>query len=142
MARIVRPMLVDEDGSPRVGNRSKCLGVREPPAPSADVNVDASGVVLLDGSGLSVTKDWRLLQGHLIPQQLENEFNGASCKGMRVFVHGAGDCLEGGVSETLLLVYKPNSDTAGNVTPAAPVLLSQFQADLEATRGGSVIDEH
>jgi hypothetical protein len=134
-------MHVDADGLPRVGTQSKCLGVREPPNPHADVNVDVAGNVILDGNGLSVTADWRQLQGHLIPEHLDDGFNGASGKGMRVFVHGSEGFSEGPVATGLQLCYKPRSNTRGNVTPAASVPLTQYQNDLRATRPDWVIDE-
>ncbi|MGH9655803.1 MAG: hypothetical protein ACRD6B_20350 [Bryobacteraceae bacterium] len=67
MPRIVRPMLIEPDGLPRVANRSKCLGVREPPDAFADIDVDADNNVVLNRKGLSVVDDWRRLPGHLIP---------------------------------------------------------------------------
>src|SRR5262245_2086271 len=134
-------MRVDADGLPSVGTQSKCSGVREPPDRHADVNVDAAGNVILDGRGLSVTADWRGLPGHLIPEHLDDGFNGASGRGMRVFTHGSGDFAEGPVAAGLQLCHKPRSNTSGNVTPVASVPLAQYQNDLRATRPHWVIDE-
>ncbi len=141
MPRIVRPMRVEPDGLPRVGTRSKCLGVREPPDPHADVDVDATGSVILNRKGLSVTQDWRQLPGHLIPEHLDDGFNGAAGRGMRVFVHGSGPFDEGAVAAGLELLHKGRSATAGVVAPTALVPLSQYQQDLAATRADWVIDE-
>jgi hypothetical protein len=132
-------MRVDADNLPRVGIQSKCLGVREPG--NADVDLDDSGNVKLNGRGLSVVSDWRLLPGFLVPEHLESEFNGASGKGLRVFVHGSGEFSEGNVAAGLLLRHKPRSTTSGNVTPASLVPLGQFQQNLQATRSAWVIDE-
>src|SRR5262245_42419293 len=134
-------MRVDADGLPKVGTQSKCLGVREPPDRHADVNIDAAGYVILDGNGLSVTADWRQLPGHLIPEHLDDGFNGASGKGMRVFVHGSEGFSEGPVAAGLQLRHKPRSSTSGNVTPVASVPLAQYQNDLRATRPDWVDDE-
>ena len=93
-------MRVDIDDLPELGVRSKCLGVREPG--NADVDLDDSGNVKLNGRGLSVVADWRLLPGFLVPEHLEDEFNGASGKGIRIFVHGSQGFAEGDVAEGLL----------------------------------------
>ena len=127
-------MRVNADNLPMVGARSKCLGVREPPSPNADIDVDVGGNVVLNRRGLSVVADWRLLPGHLIPEHLESEFNGASGKGMQVFVHGEGAFIEEAVAAGLLLLHKPKNDKSGNVAPSASVALAQFQSDIQATR--------
>jgi hypothetical protein len=132
-------MRVDQDGLPKVGTQSKCLGVREPG--NADIDLDDSGNVQLNGRGLSVVSDWRLLPGFLVPEHLEDEFNGASGKALRVFVHGSGGFAEGDVAKGLCLRHKPHNDKAGNVTPKAAVALAQFQKDLQATRPDWRIDE-
>jgi hypothetical protein len=135
-------MRVDGDGFPKVGSQSKCLGVREPPNPHADVDLDAGGNVVLNRRGLSVVADWRQLSGHLLPEHLDDGFNGASGKGMQVFVHGTGRFTdEDAVAESLALVHKRGTTTSGNVTPRASVPLAQFQADLRATREGWSVDE-
>ena len=137
--RIVRPMRVEADNLPKLGTLSKCLGVREPG--NADIDLDEVGKVQLNGRGLSVVSNWRLLPGFLVPPHLESEFNGASGRGLRVFVHGVGGFDEGDVAEGLCLRHKPGNDKAGNVTPTASVPLAQFQAALQATRTGWTIDE-
>lgn len=137
--RIVRPMRVDTDDLPELGVRSKCLGVREPG--NADVDLDDSGNVKLNGRGLSVVADWRLLPGFLVPEHLEDEFNGASGKGIRIFAHGSQGFAEGDVAEGLFLRHKPRNNRAGNVTPTLSISLPQFQKDLRATRAAWVIDE-
>jgi hypothetical protein len=135
-------MRVDGDGLPKVGSQSKCLGVREPPNLHADVDLDAKGNVMLNKRGLSVTANWRELPGHLLPEHLDDGFNGASGKGMQVFAHGTGDFAdESAVAENLVLHHKKTKTTSGNVAPAASVPLVQFQNDLRATREGWSIDE-
>jgi hypothetical protein len=134
-------MRVDPDGLPRVGSQSKCLGVREPPGRYADVNLDGSGNVLLNKRGMSVVEDWRQLQGHLIPEHLDDGVNGASGVGMRVFVHGTGNFAEGAVAAGLKLLLKAHSTGSGNVTPEVSVPLAEFQANLAATRPDWIDDE-
>ncbi len=134
-------MRADSDDFPLVGNQSKCLGVRVPPNPFADIDLDPAGKVILNRKGLSVSKDWRNLPGHLIPEHLDDGFNGASGKGMRVFVHGVGSFDEGLFSAGLVLVHKIPSTESGVVAPAVSVALSQYQDDLVATRAGWSVDE-
>ena len=121
MPRIVRPMRVDSDGLPSLGTQSKSLGVREPPDRYADIDLDASGNVVLNRKGLSVSEDWRQLPGHLIPEHLDDGFNGASGRGMRVFVHGAGPFDEGPVAVGLELLHKIRSTGSGVVAPTTSV---------------------
>jgi hypothetical protein len=139
--RIVRPMRVDPDGLPQMGNRSKCLGVREPPNDHADIDIDGAGLVLVNRKGLSVTKDWRDLPGHLIPEHLDDGFNGASGRGMSVFTHGSGAFDEGEITQDLELLHKTGTVTAGVVAPTSSVPLDQYQQALAGTRPDWIIDE-
>ena len=116
------------------------LGVR----PLADVTLipsgDLTGCVALDRKGLSVSDDWRTLPPHLVPEQLDDEVNGASGRGMKVFVHGAGTFAEGQVAQSLEMLFKVNSTSSGVVCPIAIVLLAQYQSDLQASRSDWVED--
>jgi hypothetical protein len=134
-------MRVDHDGLPLVGDQSKCLGVRFPPNRHADIDLDGAGKIILNRKGLSVSKDWRDLPGHLIPEHLDDGFNGASGRGMRVFVHGTGPFAEGSVSTGLELLHKMHTTESGVAAPTASVPLDQYQKDLVATRGDWVVDE-
>lgn len=139
LPRIVRPMFADlQDGLPQVGsNRRSLLGVR-PLGAKPDIDLqppgDLNGSVVLNRKGMSVSADWRNLPGHLIPEELEDDTNGASGKGMKVYVHGSGSFSEGSVTGDLELLYKPNSVDSGVVCPVANVPLSSFQTHLAATR--------
>lgn len=135
-------MRVDADGLPRVGVQSKCLGVRELPNQHADVDLDYAGHVVLNRKGMSVVADWRLLPGHLLPEHLDDGHNGASGKGMAVFVHGTGTFVDASaVAAALLLLHKPGRSDSGNVTPKMTVPLAQFQKDLKDTKQNWNIDE-
>jgi hypothetical protein len=90
---------------------------------------------------MSVVEDWRQLQGHLIPEHLDDGVNGASGVGMRVFVHGTGNFAEGAVAAGLKLLLKAHSTGSGNVTPEVSVPLAEFQANLAATRPDWIDDE-
>jgi hypothetical protein len=133
-------MLVDPDNKPRIGTVSKCLGVREPPAAYADVDLDVVGNVIQNRKGMSVSDSWKTLPPHLIPEQLDDGLNGASGKGMNVFVHGTGPFDEGAIGTDLELFHKLGSATMGIVGPAALVSLAHFQQSLAATREDWHID--
>ncbi len=96
---------------------------------------------MINQKGLSLADDWRQLPGHLIPEHLDDGFNGASGKKMRVFVHGTGSFLEGPVAPGLELVHKTGTTKSGVLGPVASVPLAKFQQDLAATRGKWLIDE-
>ncbi len=71
MPTVYRSMKSAADGLPVVGDQSKELGVRVPPNPSSDVDVDPiTQMVVLNGAGMSVAANWRLLKPHLVPARL------------------------------------------------------------------------
>jgi hypothetical protein len=146
VARIVRPMRKAADGLPLVGTRSNCLGVG-PTGEYADVDLDPAGDengdVLSNDKGLSVSADWRTLQAHQIPNQLDDGHNGACGKNMAVYVHGGstGPFAEGAVAPGLEMIFKQGSGSTGVIRPVVRVPLSQYQADLQATRPNWAIDE-
>ena len=59
---------------------------------------------------------------------------------MKVYAHGAGEFKEGRVAAALELLFKSNSVNSGVVIPVATVPLTQYQADLQATRAQWVDD--
>ena len=91
---------------------------------------------------MSVSADWRALQPHLIPQELDDGIIGARGKGMEVFVlgHDSGPFCEGAVAAGLELCFKASRSDAGNVCPVVTVPLVQYEEDLAATRQDWVID--
>lgn len=143
--RLVRPMYADPgDGLPLVGSNKRCLlGVR-PTGGSADIDLipagDVSGNVERNQKGLSVSADWRQLPAYMIPQELDDEINGASGMGMKVYVHGTGPFAEGAVAAGLEMCFKANKVDAGVISPVVVVKLAQYQADLQATRAQWVDD--
>jgi len=146
VARVVRPMIKDADGLPLVGTKGRCLGVR-PIGQNADVDLrppgDVNGDVISNDKGLSVSADWRRLLGHLIPEHLDDGFNGALGKNMEVFVHGngTGPFAAGPVATGLEMILKKGSVDTGVIRPVATVSLAQYQADLQATRPNWAVDE-
>ena len=143
MARIVRPMKKDpaDPQRPLVAPRFCCLGVRLrevtliPPG-------DPAGQVQADGMGMSVSADWKNLDPQLIPEELEDDENGARGKKMAVFVlgNGTGPFAEAPVAHGLEMHFKPNKTDSGNVCPVVATMLVQFQADLAATAPNWEID--
>lgn len=93
-----------------------------------------NGNVVVNQKGLSVNSDWRQLPGHLIPEELEDDTNGASGKGMKVYVYGTGPFAEGLLTATLEMRLKPHDVDGGVVCPIETMSLNQYQADLQATR--------
>jgi hypothetical protein len=59
MPTVYRSMKRAEDGLPIVGSNSKELGVRVPPNPSPDVDLDSNMQVIMNGKGMSVAEHWR-----------------------------------------------------------------------------------
>jgi len=124
---------------PLVGTQSKCLGVRTH-GKYSDIDIDSTGIVELNRKGLSVSSTWRILAPHLIPEELDDGLIGASGKGMEVFVLGSGPFIEGPVTVALELCLKPWTSESGNICPIVSVEISQYQADLAATRSNWIID--
>lgn len=143
MPTVYRSMKADDDDLPVVGDQSKELGVRVPPNPNPDVGLDPiTNAVVLDGSGMSVVKNWRLLPPHLIPVRLAGIIKKAKGLGsLTCFRLGDGPFVPGPLAAGLELAAKPNVTDKGNVVPSGPVTISQFQSDLAATRIQWVVDE-
>jgi hypothetical protein len=142
MPAINRSMRKATDNLPVVEPSARGLGVREPPLPNADVDVDGKGHVVLNGRGMSVARHWRDLPYFRIPKRLDVRkvgFKGsnADC----CWRLGEGPFTPGPVWAGLELVLKVHDPTKGNVVPNQPVPLSQFQAELAATRASWVLDE-
>jgi hypothetical protein len=131
------------DGLPVVGDRSKELGVRVPPNPSADIDVNPkTNLVVLNGSGMSVAENWRLLLPHLIPKRLSAIIADAKGRGsLTVYRLGDGPFVPGPLASGLELVLKVHDPGMGNVVPDTAVSVTQFQAQLAATRNQWVVDE-
>lgn len=142
MARIVRPMRPDpaDKKLPIIENSKKGLGVIET-GKFPDVTVGPAGLVVLDKSGMSVCEDWRTLLGHRRPDHLDDEVNGSTGKGIRVFVHGSGPFAEGPITSELEVWFKPNDKAHGVVAPASAKTLADFRSDLASTQKDWVIDE-
>jgi hypothetical protein len=143
MPTVYRSMKAAADGLPVVGDRSKELGVRVPPNPHADVDVDPNtNLVVLNQRGMSVAANWRNLLPHLIPARLSALVPRATGSGdLKCYRLGDGPFVPGPLADGLELVPKPGSSNLGNVVPSMAVSVAQFQTDLAATRTQWVVDE-
>lgn len=143
MPTVFRSMKAAADGLPVVGDGSKELGVRVPPNPHADVEVDPNtNLVVLNQKGMSVAANWRNLLPHLIPARLSAMVPKArGADDLKCFRVGDGPFAPGVIANGLELVLKPGETDLGNMVPSAAVTVSQFQADLAATRTQWVVDE-
>ena len=142
MPKVFRSMKRAADGSPLVGSNSRELGVRVPPNPNADVDLDQNGHVVQNGKGMSVVDNWRHLLAHLVPKRLKHLFPGAAgSNALTCYKLGTGAFTASVINADLNLVVKPGSTQAGNIVPAQSVHCDQFQADLAATRSQWTVDE-
>lgn len=142
MPTIFRTMKRAEDGLPVVGSNARELGVRVPPNPSADIDLDANDRVLLNGKGLSVARNWRNLLPHLIPKRLRSLFAGAAGSNtLACYKTGTGVFAAGAFGNNLNLVLKNGNPQAGNIVPSQSVHRDKFQSDLAATRNQWTVDE-
>jgi hypothetical protein len=142
MATIYRTMKRAEDDLPVVGANSRELGVRVPPHPNADVDLDLDGKIVLNGKGMSVAENWRHLLPHLVPKRLRWTFPGAAgTNNLACFKLGDGPFGEGAIYGQLSLILKGHNSRTGNVVPSQGIRVDAFQAELAATRSDWSIDE-
>ena len=142
MPTIYRAMKQTDQGLPVIGSNSKELGVRIPPNPSPDVDLDESRNVVCNGKGMSVVENWRRLLPHLIPKRLRSVFpSAAGSNAVACFRFGQGPFAEEQLNSCLAVVFKGRDTRGGNVVPIELVSIGQFQDDLAATYGDWVIDE-
>jgi hypothetical protein len=107
MPTIYRAMKQTDDGLPAVGSGSSELGVRIPPNPNADIEVDDDGNVILNGNGMSVVENWRSLLPHLVPKRLKPIFPGATGSNkLACFRFGEGPFSPGSLNDRLSLNLK------------------------------------
>lgn len=142
MPRVVRPMKQDADGGPLVGSQSKELGVRVPPNPHADIDVDGIGMVVLNREGMSVAASIADLPGHLIPTRLKPRFPQARGSDKIVcYTMGEGAFIEGDIDNALTLVLKKGNSSGGNIAPRTEMTVQEFQDALRKTRREWSINE-
>ena len=124
-----------EDGLPVVGSNSKELGVRVPPNPSPDVDLDRNMQVITNGKGMSVAEHWRYMLGHFVPKRLVPVCPGATGSNkLTCYKFGTGVFASAPLNDELVVVTKQHDLHAGNVVPSESVPIQQFQAALARTR--------
>src|SRR5262249_7906435 len=130
------------DNFPVVEPSARGLGVREPPSPDADMEVDAHSNVVLNGRGMSVARHWRDLPLHRIPKRLAQTKKGARAPNSNYcWRMGDGPFQPAPVTVGLDLVLKPYEPNLGNIVPSKVTTLTEFQRALAATRSQWAIDE-
>lgn len=142
MPTLYRPMKAAEDNFPVVGSNSKELGVRVPPNPNSDIDLDDNQLIKLNGRGMSVAEHWQHLPGHLIPKRLQPIFPAATgSNSLKCFKMGEGNFEEANVNSDLRVVIKSGNSHGGNVAPLEQVEVDNFQSSLAATRNAWIVDE-
>lgn len=129
------------DNLPVVGSGSSSeLGAR----PHVDIAIDAGGNVVLDGTGMSVAPNWRMIHFTRIPKRLRHIVPGALGSDKHAcFSMGAGPFERGLVTVNLELLpdETPPPVNHGVIAPVGVVPLEQYQSDLAGTRALWKVDE-
>jgi hypothetical protein len=142
MATIYRSMKRADDDLPVVGSNARELGVRVPPNPNADVDLDDQGNIILNGKGMSVARNWRNLPPHLVPRRLRPVLStAAGSNQLSCYKLGDGPFQAGAINDRLILILKAHDPRSGNVVPSQLGQVQEFQDDLAATRSDWSIDE-
>jgi len=136
-------MKAADDGLPIVGDQAKELGVRVPPNPHADIDVDLkTNLVVWNGKGMSVGANWRDLPTFLIPKRLSAIApDAAGSNSLICYRFGTGEFVEGNLATGLELIMKPGETNLGLVVPTSAVTITEFQQALAATRPDWKVDE-
>lgn len=142
--------MYEQAGRPRVGDNFCELGVRPPgrtkpnglPA-VADVDVHASGNVVLNNKGMSVFRsraDLTALHSRLVPIHLAGKVRGAAGPaGTRIWTMGEDTFASGPLTSSLTL--HTSGGTHGTVCPSNAMQISDLQRELKTTQNLWTIDE-
>jgi hypothetical protein len=131
MAIVFRAMR-HERNRPLIGRDDNMLGVRVPPHPRADVELDGSQV-RLNGKGMSVCKDWRRLPALLIPKRLRTLHPpAAGSDDLSIFRYTDREFDDGAIGSGLSLEWGKKSH--GTIVQAAPQSIEEFQNALAGTQ--------
>lgn len=131
MPRVFRVMKREQDGLPTVAQASNALGVR----PGIDIDVDPQGNAISNDKGMSVAPSWRDISPRRIPKRLGGQGSNHSA----AFTLGSGPFQAEAIATGLELF--PDGPTHGVIRPTQPVPLTQYEADLAATRADWQVDE-
>jgi hypothetical protein len=132
MPGMFRIMKKDADDKPTIGQTATTLGIRP-----GEVDLDASGAVIVNDKGMSVNPEWRVASIFLIPKRLGTGGRGSNTS--YCFRRGTDPFQQAACGAGLELF--PDSPTHGVVRPAQLVLMAQYEADLHATRLEWEVDE-
>ena len=129
-----------DDGLPLFGQRSRELGVRVPPDPNADIDVDSNGEIVMNGKGMSVADHWQSLPPHLIPKRLRDRARGAiGSNATSCYRLGEGPFSASPINDRLILAV--DSDRHGLICPSEAMTMESFQSALAGTRLQWEVDE-
>ena len=138
--------MYEDAGKPHAGNDTNQLGVRPPGHPvNADVTVDATGNVVLDGGGMSVfpsiiPAELKRVPKRLIPLRLANKVPGAAGDDdMKIWTTGSGAFASGSMTATLNM--NVSSRTHGAICPAHAMSLNDLQVELARTQPDWAVEE-
>ncbi|HEX7448427.1 MAG TPA: hypothetical protein VF306_12820 [Pirellulales bacterium] len=134
MPLIFRVMTPDGD-KPKVGNTARTLGVRLPPNPKPDIELNSDGTVEPGRGGMSVSPDLQSLPSHRVPIRyimLKPDAQGRN-KHDVCWRMGTGPFVDGVITDRLVL--RLERDGHGFVEPAYRMSLSEYQSALAATQG-------
>jgi hypothetical protein len=131
MPKVFRVMKRDQDGLPAVAPASNALGVRA----GIDIDLDQQINAIPNDKGMSVFASWKDISPRRIPKRL----GGQGSNGTAVFTFGSGTFQQAVFANRLELL--PDSTTHGVIRPMHLVSLTQYEADLAATRNEWRIDE-
>lgn len=140
MPRVYRAMR-EAEGKPALGPQD--LGVRIPPDPYADVQPDASGMVLPGTGGMSVSPSLAALPDSRIPKRFRPLIPRArGSNDRKVWSMGEGSFAAGSLTSDLCLRPDPAAPSKhGFIEPQSAVSLAEYEAALGATRDLWIVDE-
>lgn len=130
-------VMKEEQGAPKVGDASCCLGVR---ASDVDVRDDT---VVANGKGMSVNPTLADLDEAFVPRRLAEKLKRRGCKGNnthRIWRYGNEGFRRTPLGAHVELRPDDTPDH-GNVAPIADMVLADLQAALAATGSGWTLGE-
>src|SRR5487761_1073089 len=131
---LVFRVMTPDGNKPKIGDTARTLGVRLPPNPDFDIDVNADGTVEPGRGGMSVSPDIRSLPKHRVPVRyiaLKPNAHGKhhidTCWRM-----GDGPFADGKISDRL--AFRVNSIDHGMIEPSYRMPLAEYQQALADTQ--------
>lgn len=117
---------------PKIGPTARTLGVRVPPNPHVDIQVNADGTVEPGRGGMSVSPDVQSLpKSRVSPRYKRMKPNAHGPYGDVCWRMGDGPFADGNVSDRLVL--RVDSSDHGVIEPAYQMPVGEYQQALAAT---------